>query len=116
MSHTLAKDSPISVIFMATRSYRKFRIMMMTKLMQEAVTDVANCGVMRLPTYIQLIGGAVLHDAGKRRKHCQTVRNHTDYTGDNQRDLGLGVREVPVIHTQNSLAAVTITTQISIQK
>lgn len=59
--------------------------------------------------HLQLIGGAVLHDTGKRRKHRQTVRNHTDYTGDNQRDLGFGAREAHVIHTKQ-LTAISITT------
>lgn len=40
----------MSVIQTATLSYIRLRIMMMTKLMQEAVTEVASCGVMSGPT------------------------------------------------------------------
>lgn len=40
----------MSVIQTATFSYIRLRIMMMTKLMQEAVTEVASCGVMSGPT------------------------------------------------------------------
>lgn len=40
----------MSVIQTATLSYMRLRTMMMTKLMQEAVTEVASCGVMRGPT------------------------------------------------------------------
>lgn len=50
--------------------------------------------------HIQFIGWAVFHDAGKCCENCQTVRYHTDYTGDNQTDLGFGVREVNVKHTK----------------
>lgn len=39
-------SSPMSVIQTATLSYMRLRIIMMTKLMQEAVTEVASCGVM----------------------------------------------------------------------
>lgn len=42
---------------MATRSYRKLSIMMITKLMQEAVTEVANCGVISEPTSSSLLVG-----------------------------------------------------------
>lgn len=38
-------DPPKLVIQMATRSYSMLRIMMTTKLMSEAVTAVAICGV-----------------------------------------------------------------------
>lgn len=36
----------MSVIQIATLSYMRLRIMMIMKLMQEAVTEVASCGVM----------------------------------------------------------------------
>lgn len=42
--------SPMSVIQTATLSYMRLRIMIMTKLMHEAVTEVASCGVMKGPT------------------------------------------------------------------
>lgn len=50
-------NSPMSVIHMATRSYRKLSIMIITKLMQEAVTDVASCGVISEPTTSSLLVG-----------------------------------------------------------
>lgn len=38
----VSRSSPMSVIQTATLSYMRLRIMMMTKLMQEAVTEVAS--------------------------------------------------------------------------
>lgn len=47
----------MSVIQTATLSYMRLRIMMMTKLMQEAVTEVASCGVIKGPTTCRCVVG-----------------------------------------------------------
>lgn len=53
----LLRPSPMSVIQIATLSYIRLRTMMMTKLMQEAVTEVASCGVMKGPTTCRFVVG-----------------------------------------------------------
>ena len=40
--------------------------------------------------HMQVVGGAVLHDAGEGRIHRQAVGDHPDDAGDDERDLGGG--------------------------